>query len=236
MPVQNRESRNDPRVAVVTGGAGAIGGAIVRQLEAAGHLVLVVDRSGEFACDLGDEHQVRAVAERILELHGRCDVLVHCVASFDRFGIGDLDLDRWRTVQAVNVESLLLLANAFIPAMRDRGFGRIVTVVSNTIWKPPGDHLLAYVASKGALAGITRTLAVALGADGISVTAVAPGLTPTPGAAIPHEELLDVLAHQPLARTLEPDDVGAAVVFLASDGAAAMTGQTLIVDGGTVMR
>lgn len=225
-----------PGVAVVTGGAGGIGGAIVRHLEAAGHVVAVIDRSGEFACDLADAQQVRTTAERILDIHGRCDILVHCAASFDRFGIDDLDLTRWQRVQAVNVESLLILANTFIPAMRENHFGRIVSVVSNTIWKPPGGHLLAYVASKGALAGITRTLAVALGPDGIAVTAVAPGLTPTPGANVPAEELLDVLAHQPLARTLDPDDVGAAVAFLASDGAAAMTGQTLIVDGGTVMR
>jgi NAD(P)-dependent dehydrogenase (short-subunit alcohol dehydrogenase family) len=224
------------RVAVVTGGAGTIGGSIVRHLQRSGHTVVVVDRSGEFACDLGDAAQVREVADRILLTHGRCDVLVHCAATFDRFGIDDLDLDRWRHVQAVNVESLLILVRAFLPAMRRHGFGRVVSVVSNTIWKPPGDHLLAYVASKGALAAITRTLAVALSGDGIAVSGVAPGLTPTPGAQIPAEELADVLAHQPLPRTLEPDDVGAAVSFLSSDGAAAMTGQILVVDGGTVMR
>ncbi len=224
------------RVAVVTGGAGTIGGSIVRHLERDGHIVVVVDRTGEFACDLGDVAQVRDVAQRILDAHGRCDVLVHCAAAFDRFGIDELDLDRWRYVQTVNVESLLILAHAFVPAMRLHGFGRVVSVVSNTIWKPPGDHLLAYVASKGALAAITRTLAVALSGDGIAVTGVAPGLTPTPGAQIPAEELADVLAHQPLPRTLEADDVGAAVSYLSSDAAAAMTGQILVVDGGTVMR
>ena len=87
----------------------------------------------------------------------------------------DLGLAGWRRVQAVNVESALLLTQAFAPGMRARGFGRVIFIVSNTFWSPPGAHMLAYIASKGALIGMARALAVGLGSDGIAVTAVAPG-------------------------------------------------------------
>src|SRR2546421_5743703 len=123
---------------------------------------------------------------------------------FDQF-----ELDVWRRVQAVNVESALLLTQAFAPGMRDRGFGRVIFIVSNTFWRPPGAHMLAYVASKGALIGMARTLAVGLGSDGIAVTAVAPGLTRTPATdVVPAEEFTDVSAHQALPRPLTPDDAG----------------------------
>lgn len=81
------------------------------------------------------------------------------------------------------LESALLLTQAFVPGMRERGFGRGVFIASNTFWSPPDGHMLSYVASKGALIGMTRTLAVGLGGDGIAVTAVAPGLTRTPASA-----------------------------------------------------
>jgi 3-oxoacyl-[acyl-carrier protein] reductase len=140
-------------------------------------------------------------------------------------------------VQAVNVESALLLTQAFVPGMRDRGFGRVIFIVSNSYWRPPGAHMLAYVASKGALIGMARTLAVGLGSSGIAVMAVAPGLTRTPAAdVVPAEEFADVAAHQALPRPLTPDDTAAVVAMLAGDDAAALTGQTLTVDGGLVLR
>jgi len=143
----------------------------------------------------------------------------------------------WRRVQAVNVESALLLTQAFAPGMRARRFGRVIFIVSNTFWRPPGAHMLAYVASKGALIAMTRTLAVGLGNDGIAVTAVAPGLTRTPASAVvPSDEFADVAAHQALPRPLTPDDTAAVVAMLAGDDAAALTGQTLTVDGGLVLR
>src|SRR5258707_9786418 len=121
--------------------------------------------------------------------------------------------------------------------MRNRGFGRVIFVVSNTFWSPPGAHLLAYVASKGALIGMARTLAVELGSDGVTVTAVAPGLTRTPASVdVPAAEFADVEAHQSLPRPLTPDDTAAVVAMLADDDAAALTGQTLTVDGGLVLR
>ena len=118
------------------------------------------------------------------------------------------------------------------------GFGRIIFVVSDTIWSPPSSDLLAYVTSKAALVGLARTLAMALGQDGIAVTCVAPGLTATPTAQrdLPVAAFDDVLRRQALPRTLVPDDVAQTVAFLASGAGAALTGQTLCVDGGLSLR
>jgi 3-oxoacyl-[acyl-carrier protein] reductase len=225
----------DRRVAVVTGGAGAIGGAIAARL-AADHTVVVLDRSGDVVVDLGEPDDVRRAAKEVLDRYGRCDVLVHSAAMVAFGPFEDFELDVWRKVQAVNVESLLLLAQAFAPGMRERGFGRIVSIVSNTFWQPPGGHMLAYVASKGALVGMTRTLAVGLGSDGIAVTAVAPGLTRTPATGVvPTEEFEAAAARQALPRPLTPEDTAAVVAMLVRDEAAALTGQVLTVDGGLVM-
>lgn len=122
--------------------------------------------------------------------------------------------------------------------MAERGFGRIVMVVSNTIWSPPGAIFLPYVASKAAMVGIVRTLAVTLGGDGIAVTAVAPGLTDTPIARSVNDaaQIDAVVAQQAMKRPLVPEDTAHTVAFLASDGAQALTGQVLVVDGGSVMR
>jgi 3-oxoacyl-[acyl-carrier protein] reductase len=163
---------------------------------------------------------------------------VHAAAAFDQAGLADLDLTTWRRVQAVNVEAALLLAQAFVPGMAGRGFGRIVFIVSDTVWSPPAGDMLPYVTSKGALIALARTLAVGHGRDGIAVTCVAPGLTDTPAAraGLPAALFDDVRARQALPRTLVPGDVAATVAFLASDAAAALTGQTLCVDGGLILR
>src|SRR5579862_8495313 len=226
----------DRRVAVVTGGAGAIGGAIVARL-APDHTVVVLDRTGDVAVDLSDPDDVRRAAKLVLDRHGRCDVFVHAAATFKPAPVEQVELGAWRQVQAVNVESALLLTQAFVPGMRGRGFGRVIFIVSDTFWSPPDGDMLPYVASKGALIGMTRALAVGLGGDGITVTAVAPGLTRTPATdVVPAEEFADVSAHQALPRPLTPDDTAAVVAMLAGDDAAALTGQTLTVDGGLVLR
>jgi len=229
----------DPRrVAVVTGGAGAIGTAITEALATSGHRTVVLDRVGDVACDLSSEGSTRAAGAAVLERYGRCDVFVHSAAAFDQATLADVDAATWRRVQAVNVESVLWLAQAFTPGMARRGFGRIVIITSDTFWSPPTPVLLPYVASKGALLGIVHSLAVGLGPNGIAVTAVAPGLTDTPGArTVNTDEQFDAaVERQALRRRLTPADTAAAVAFLASDGAAALTGQVLCADGGLVLR
>jgi NAD(P)-dependent dehydrogenase (short-subunit alcohol dehydrogenase family) len=230
--------RADRRVAVITGGAGAIGRAIAAELAAAGHSVVSLDQASDPPVDLARDDQVRAAAADVLGRHERCDVLVHAAAAFDKADLATVDLASWRHVQAVNVEAALLLAQAFVPGMATRGFGRIIFVVSDTVWSPPAADMLAYVTSKGALVALARALAVAHGADGIAVTSVAPGLTDTPAAreGMPAAAFDDVRSRQALPRTLVPGDVAATVAFLASAGAAALTGQTLCVDGGLILR
>lgn len=222
--------------AMITGGAGAIGSAIAEALRGPREIV-VLDRTGAAPVDLASERAVRAAARAVVAA-GECDVLVHAAAAFDRAALDDLDAATWRHVQAVNVESALWLCQELVPAMRARRFGRIVFVVSDTVWQPPAADLLPYVASKAALIGAARVLARTLGPDGITVNCVAPGLTRTPAAeaATAPEAFEAVRRAQALARSLVPEDVAACVAFLVSEGAAALTGQTLCPDGGLVLR
>jgi NAD(P)-dependent dehydrogenase (short-subunit alcohol dehydrogenase family) len=232
----NSDTNEDQRVAVVTGGAGGIGGAIRARLSP-DHTVVILDRTGDVVVDLSDPDDVRRAAQVVLDRYGKCDVLVHAAATFAFGPLEQIELDTWREIQAVNVESALLLTQAFVPGMRQRGFGRVIFIVSNTFWSPPDGQMLPYVASKGALIGMTRTLAVGLGGDGIAVTAVAPGLTRTPASATrAAAEFADTEAHMALHRPLTPDDTAAVVGMLARDEAEALTGQTLTADGGLVMR
>ncbi len=233
------DAADERPVAVVTGGNGFIGGAIVRRLTASGHDVVVLDREGDFAVDLASEADVRRAARRVLEVHGRCDVLVHAAAAFERATLEALEPTLLRRVMAVNLESALWLLQEFSPGMTERSFGRVVFIVSDTFWDPPPvTDLLPYVASKGALIGAARSLARSLGRDGITVNCVAPGMTPPP-VDVPGlgKEVSDaVVARQAIPRVLVPDDVAEAVAFLALPAAQAVTGQTICPDGGLVMR
>jgi NAD(P)-dependent dehydrogenase (short-subunit alcohol dehydrogenase family) len=226
------------RIAVVTGGAGAIGTAIVRVLQSSGHRTVTIDRESEISADLGSESSTRRAARTVLEQYGRVDVFVQCAAAFDQASLSDLDGPTLRHVFAVNVESPLWLAQAFTPGMAERGFGRIIFVTSDTLWAPPLPSMLPYVTSKGALIGAMRSLALSLGPDGISVSAVAPGLTDTPGSRTVNtdKDFEAAVGHQALKRRLVPEDTASVVDFLASDGGAVMTGQVLCADAGMILR
>jgi NAD(P)-dependent dehydrogenase (short-subunit alcohol dehydrogenase family) len=240
------------RIALVTGAAQGIGQAIAVRLATAGHRVVVADikpadetvglteaaggHAVAVSCDLAAAETPGQLAAEVIERFGRCDVLVNNAGHVLIRPFRDLDLAAWRHAYAVNVEAPFQLCAALTPGMADRGFGRVINVASNTFWKPPGEGFVAYISTKGALIGFTRALAVELGAHGITVNAVAPGLTRTPGAvtgnAADHFEEVRLL--QAVKRTVEPADLAGAVAYLASDEASMITGQTLRVDGGLV--
>ncbi|MGP3534204.1 SDR family NAD(P)-dependent oxidoreductase [Microbacterium sp. RD1] len=227
----------DQRVAVVTGGAGAIGSAVVAALEASGHRTVVIDRAAGIACDLSSEESTRQAAEEVLAMYGRCDVLVHCAGMFDPMPVSDFNIPRWRTLMAVHIEAPLLLAQAFAPGMIARGFGRFLFITSDGQWLPMDAEFLPYVTSKAALNGLMRNLAVTFGGDGIAAMAVAPGLTDTPLArsVVKDGAMEAVVDAQVLKRALVPADVAHTVAFLASEGAEALTGQILVPNGGAYL-
>ncbi|HEX3803910.1 MAG TPA: SDR family oxidoreductase [Solirubrobacteraceae bacterium] len=236
------------KVALVTGGARGIGRACAERLAADGYSVLIADRAGAgdaaaeidgvqaLEVDLSDAAKTIALADQVLAEHGQCDVLVNNAAQLGRHALVDLDLDTWRRFEAVNIEAPFLLCAKLLPAMAASGGGRVVNIVSNTVWSPPGPGMVAYITTKGALLGMTRALAVEYGGSGVTVNAVAPGLTPTPGSTsdTPQEVFDAVRSQQALDRPLDAADVAGAVAYLVSDDAAAVSGQAIRVDGGLV--
>jgi NAD(P)-dependent dehydrogenase (short-subunit alcohol dehydrogenase family) len=237
------------RVAVVTGGAQGIGNAIARSLAAEDARVVVADlqRAEEAARPLGgvglkvdvsDESQVERMVEDVVERCGRIDILVNnagLYASLEMRPFTEIPIDEWRRVMDVNVLSMFLTCRAVVPPMREQGGGRIVNISSGTPFRGV-PFLLHYVTSKGAIVALTRALAKELGGDEVLVNCVAPGFTMSEGVQ-EHPEVIEALrevsvAARTLKRDQHPEDVVGAVVFLCGPGAAFITGQTIVIDGG----
>lgn len=240
------------RVAVVSGAAAGIGQAIsarlaqdgfdvaIADVAAADETVALVERAGRSALalptDVSSLEDVDAFAAAALERFGRCDVLVANAGIYPLLTLEETTPEIWRRVIAVNLDSLFYLTRAFLPGMRAAGWGRIVAIASNTFLLGVGHHA-AYVASKGGMIGFIRSLAADVGNDGVTANAIAPNLTRTPGTeAGPHTELgIFEFARdrQAIQRTQLPADIVGTVSFVVSEDAAFMTGQTLVIDGGT---
>jgi NAD(P)-dependent dehydrogenase (short-subunit alcohol dehydrogenase family) len=243
------------KVAIVTGGAAGLGLAYARRFVAEGARVVIADVIAGAAAlarlDAPDAtHAVRAdvsvfddcarMVDEARRRFGRVDVLVNNAAVFATLKPGHFESiaeAEWDRVMAVNVKGIWNGARAVAPVMRGQGGGRIVNVASAIAHKGTAG-LLHYVTSKGAVIAMTRALARELGPDGITVNAVAPGLimseTVLANPDISAFQREAVLASRALRREASAEDVEGTVVFLASADSAFMTGQTLIVDGGSV--
>jgi 3-oxoacyl-[acyl-carrier protein] reductase len=234
--------RLDGRVAVVAGGAGAIGSAIAERLGECGARVFVLDRSERPAsapvttvtCDLTQPHAVTRAIDDIHRSAGRLDIVVHAAGITRDASVRKLTDEDWRLVMATNLESAFTLVRAAIPALRDGG-GSIVLISSiNGTRGKVGQA--AYAASKAGLEALARTSARELGPSGVRVNAVAPGWIDTPmTAAVPEAFRMRATDESVLGRVGVPDDVARAVLFLVSDLSRHVTGQVLRVDGGQLI-
>ncbi len=256
--VKPAPARLGGRVAIVTGAARGIGATYAAALAAAGAIVAVCDilapdatvaairDAGGVACgamcDISDAAAVAAFVGDVEAAYGRIDVLVNNAAIFANLTLKpftEIDEAEWDRVMVVNVRGSFACTRAVVPVMRRHGYGKIVNIASGTVFKG-APLMLHYVASKGAVVAMTRALARELGDDGIRVNCLAPGLTMSEGvianSAWAGPIVANNIASRCLKREATPQDLTGALVFLASPESDFMTGQTVVVDGGSVTR
>jgi NAD(P)-dependent dehydrogenase (short-subunit alcohol dehydrogenase family) len=245
------------KVAIVTGAGSGIGKALARRLASDGASVVIADlmRFGEAAAeiakatgartmglqiDVSNEKDVARMAAETVRAFGRIDILVNNAAVFSTLKLRpfeDIGVDEWRKVMDVNILGVALCCRACVPHMRKSGGGRIINLASGAPIK--GVPLfLHYISSKGAVIAMTRGLARELGKDGITVNSLAPGFTLSENVLSKEDHMksgVATRATRAIQRDETPEDLVGAVSFLASADAAFITGQTLVVDGGSAM-
>jgi NAD(P)-dependent dehydrogenase (short-subunit alcohol dehydrogenase family) len=235
------------KVAIVTGGASGIGKAIALRLAQDGASVVVADLQKcdqvgimGLQADVSNETEVSSMASEVVKQLGRIDILVNNAAIFSSLELRPFEsipVDEFRRVMEVNILGVWLCCRACAPHMRNGGYGRIVNLASGAPLK--GVPLfLHYISSKGAVIAMTRGLARELGKDNITVNALAPGFTLSENVAkhanhVRQGEITRMT--RAIQRDETPADVVGTVSFLASEDAAFITGQTIVVDGGSAM-
>jgi len=243
------------RRVLVTGGARGLGYAFAQAIAQAGARVVIADvlagRVQQAACelsgmgldvtgvslDLASPESIDACIERTVKRLGGLDGLVNNASITNSGGRSceELDIETWDQVMQVNVRGTWLMTRAALPALRESGRGAVINLASDTpLWGAP--NLLAYVASKGAVIAMTRSLARELGNANITVNAIAPGLVLVEATAyVPEARHRLYTEQRAIQRPQLPDDVSGAVLFALSDLSRFITGQTLPVNGGFVM-
>ena len=228
------------RVAIVTGGASGIGLAIAQRLAADGHTVAIFDPDAGptgYAVDVTDRAAVDAAVAHVVTKQGAPTILVNN-AGLQHFGAFlKIDLETWRRVLDVNLTGTYHCCQAVLPHMLDAGWGRIVNISSSSA--QGGQQLMAaYVSSKAAVIGLTKSLALEFGPKGITVNTIPPGFIDTP--MLRDSEAKGLLGdgveaneqRTPVRRIGRPEDVAAACAFLVSEEASYVTGQVIGVNGG----
>jgi NAD(P)-dependent dehydrogenase (short-subunit alcohol dehydrogenase family) len=246
-----KASRLEGRVAVVTGGASGIGLATVRRLAAEGAKVVIGDLDpaagktaaeevgGLFvATDVTDQAAVENLFQQAFDTFGSVDIAFNNagISPPDDASILDTGLEAWRKVQEVNLTSVYLCCKAAIPYMQRQGKGSIINTASFVAVMGAATSQISYSASKGGVLAMSRELGVEFARQGIRVNALCPGPVNTPLLtelfAKDPERAQRRLVHVPMGRFGEPEEIAAAVAFLASDDASFITANTFLVDGG----
>ena len=247
----------DGRVAAVTGAAEGMGQEIANLLAGSGASVVILDRNCGGAAevaraighrggralavgmDLADEKSIVAAIQEVAQRFGGIDILVNCAGIQNRQLLTETSTELWDLVQSINSRGLFVCVREAARIMRAAGRGgRIVNISSMGSIHPIMPGLAAYNASKAAVNALTRSAALELSGDGITVNAILPGAVATAGAAKapgPAPSGRVVAGLPPLGRLATPTDIAAAVLFLAGSGAAAITGQTLCIDAGYLL-
>jgi 3-oxoacyl-[acyl-carrier protein] reductase len=240
------------KVAIVTGSGKGIGRATAIAFAAEGATVAIATRTavdGEETLrlitvaggnavfrqvDIGDHEATRAMVDEIAATCGRLDIIVHNAAAFGRKTIEEMDHETLDRLFNVNVKACFTLAQAALPRMRKQGGGRFLVTSSVTGPKVSMPGSGAYATSKAAVTGFIHTAAIELAADNITVNAIEPGYIDTPGlSGLKARFGADRIAHFiPAKRLGRPEEIAGPMVFLASDEASYITGETIVVDGG----
>lgn len=235
------------RVAWVTGGSRGIGAAVAARLEAAGATVAILDVREPThdqpwtRCDITDPEAVGLVADALDKSIGPADILVNSAGIVSGAPIGEETIDNWERVIRANLTGAFTMMSRTFPGMAERGFGRIVSLSSGTAIRPlPGRA--AYAASKAGVIALTKVAALEGAAHGVTVNAVAPGLTDTPmtreavgGVKALRDSASTSSMANPMGAVLEADDVARCVAFLCTAEAGRITGQVLHVNAGSLM-
>lgn len=246
------------KIAIVTGAGSGIGRASSILLAEHGAMVICVDineesnreterlisdsgsKSVSYLCDITSPHACEELAEHVLKEFGRIDILFNNAGIIRRNSVTDTEYEEWEKVLDVNLNSIFYMSKAVIPVMKDQREGSIVNTASG--WGiNGGKSAAAYCASKGGVILLTKSMAIDYGAYNVRVNAVCPGDTDTGmlrGEAkqlgIAYEEMLSSGQDRPLRRIGKPEDIAEAVLFLASEKSAFMTGSVTVIDGGSL--